>query len=111
MSNWPATGGLDPLPTDAASPIGPVARKAGEAPVGVAIEQNSCMVLLVAEFRASCQQTAMLPDRRLLAILGRNWLRFVASSLTRIGGLLQFAPLSSEKRTRTSVSLLSFTVS
>src|SRR5580704_15952771 len=102
----PPVGGLDPFPSDVPALTCALARKAGDAPVGVAMVQNSCIVVLVAELRASCQQTAISPERRLLAILGRNWLRVVASSLTRIGGLLQCAPSSSEKRTRMFVSLL-----
>src|SRR6185436_13857470 len=87
--------------------------KAGDAPVGVAMVQNSCMAVLVAEFRASCQQTAMLPDRRLVAIFGKNWLRIgiAGSSLTRIGPPGQVAPLLSDQRSMMSVSLLSSTTS
>ena len=77
-------------------------------PVGVAIEQNVCTALLFGSFRASSQQTLMLPERGLVAILGKNWLWIgipvpTASSLTRIGAL-QFDPLSSEKRSIISVS-------
>ena len=54
---------------------------------GVAMLQNSCIVALVPELRASCEQTAMLPERRLLAILGKNWLRPDASSFTWMGAL------------------------
>ena len=71
--------------------------------LGVAILQNSSMAVLVEEFRASCQQTATLPERGLLAIRGRNWLLPEASSFTRIRPL-QVAPLLSEKRTKMSVS-------
>src|SRR5262245_23876724 len=85
--------------------------KVGDGPVGVAIVQNTCMAVLVAELRASCQQIPTLPERGLTAILGKNWLRPGESSLTRMGGLLQVAPLSSEKRNMMSVSLLSLTTS
>src|SRR5258708_27076364 len=104
MSSWPAAGGEEPVPVEAASPTCALAKKAGNAAVGVAMVQSSCIVVLVAEFWASCKQTAMLPERGLLAILGKNWLRPEASSLTRIGGLLQIRPLSSEKRSMMSVS-------
>src|SRR5262245_63887262 len=109
MSAWPGTGGLEPLPEVRAPPIWPLAMKAGMAGEGVAMVQNSSIDVLVAELRASCQQTAMLPDSRLLAILGRNWLRIgtAGSSLTLIGGVLQVRPSSSEKRTMMSVSLFS----
>src|SRR6185436_12923438 len=108
----PAAGGLEPLPLVRASPTWPLARKVGKL-TGVARVQNSCMVLLPGELRASCQQTPMLPDSGLLAIRGRNWLRIgdAGSSLTRIGAALQVAPSSSEKRTMMSVSLFSLTVS
>src|SRR5260370_36555950 len=106
MSAWPATGGLDPFPSEVPPLTCALAMKAGGAPVGVAMVQNSCIVLLPGELRASCQQTAMLPERRLTAILGKNWLRPGASSLTRMGGLLQIAPSVSEKRSMMSVSAL-----
>src|SRR5712691_2025892 len=101
-----------PLLVDEPSLICALGMKTGDPPVGVAMLQNSCMAVLVAEFRASCQQTAMLPDRGLVAILGKNWLRMgiAGSSLTRIAAL-QVAPLSSEKRSMMSVSLLSLTTS
>jgi len=78
--------------------ISALAMKVGDEPVGVAMVQNSCMVVFVAELRASCQQTAMLPERRLLAILGKNLLVAVASSFTWVG-LLQVPPSLSENRT------------
>src|SRR5579859_3784697 len=106
MSNWPAAGGLEPFPSEVPPLICALAMNVGEAPVGVATVQNSCMVLLPAELRASCQQTAIFPDRRLLAILGKNWLFVVASSLTRMGGLLHVAPSLSEKRNIMFVSAL-----
>src|ERR1700686_3807738 len=111
MSAWPATGGFEPFPSEVPSLICALAMNVGVAPVGVAMLQNSCMVVLVAEFRASCQQTAILPDKRLLAIRGRNWLRDVAWSFTRIGGLLQVAPSLSENRTIILVSPLPTAVS
>src|ERR1700693_3345277 len=111
MSAWPATGGLEAGPVDQPALMSALGKKAGEAPVGVAIVQNSCIAVLVAELRASCQQTAMLPERGFDAIRGRKWPRVFASSFTRIGGLLQVPPLSSEKRTMMSVSLFSLTVS
>src|SRR6202035_2922326 len=99
----PPVGGLDPFGSEVPALICALAMKVGEGPAGVAIVQNSCMVLLPGELRASCQHTAILPERELLAILGRNWLLVVASSLTRMGGLLQAPPSLSEKRSRISV--------
>src|SRR4051794_5365626 len=103
---------LVPLLVDNPSPICTFGGKVGDAPVGVANAQNSCMAVLVAEFRLSCQQTAMSLESVLTAILGKNWLRIgvTGSSLTRIG-TLQVPPLSSEKRSIMSVSLFSLTVS
>src|ERR1700730_18150087 len=76
--------------------------KAGVALDGVAMVQNSCMAVLVAEFLQSCQQTATLPERGSLAIRGKNWLRPEVSSLTWMG-LLHLTPLS-EKRSIIFVS-------
>src|SRR6478752_4382398 len=98
MSLEPGLGGVEPFPSEVPPLTCTLARKVGVAPVGVAIVQNSCMVLLVAELRASCQHTATFPERRLLATLGKNWLLVVASSLTLIGAL-HAAPLLSEVRT------------
>src|ERR1700693_1431229 len=102
MSAWPATGGLEPVPVDEPSLMSALGKKAGEAPVGVAIVQNSCIAVLVAELRASCQQTAMLPERGFDAIRGRNWLRVGAGWFTRIGGWLPGPPLSVRKRPLTA---------
>src|SRR5579885_621299 len=104
MSSWPETGGFEPLPSESAAPICAFGMNTGDGPLGVAIVQNSSIATLAGEFRASCQQTAMFPERRLLAMRGRNWLFPGASSFTRIGGLLHVAPSLSEKRTKMSVS-------
>src|SRR4051794_2654807 len=108
MSNRPGLGGEPPVPVERAAPIWTLVKNVGDAPDGVASEQNSSIVLLAGEFRQSCQQTAMLPERRLDAIRGRNMLRIGAGglSLTWIGPPGQVAPLSSEKRTMTFVWLL-----
>src|SRR6185436_17845261 len=105
MLSSPPAGGLEPLPLVSASPTWPLGMKAGYMD-GVEMVQNSSMVLLPGELRASCQQTPMLPDSGLLAIRGRNWLRIgtAGSSLKRVGAL-QVAPSLSEWRTMMSVSL------
>src|SRR4051794_34843736 len=92
--------------------MGALARKEGLAPPDEPNVQNSRAAVLVAEARASCQQTTMSPDAAFTAILGRNWLRIGAagSSFTRCGAL-HVPPLSSEKRSAMSVSLFSLTVS
>src|SRR5262245_54109789 len=102
MSAVPGVGGDPPVPVEVPSlalalvPPAAAGMNVGK-PAGVAMAQNTCMVLLPAEFRASCQQTAMLPERMLLAMRGRNWLRTgsAGSSLTRVAAL-QVPPLSSE---------------
>src|ERR1700693_265042 len=99
MSAWPATGGLEAGPVDQPALMSALGKKAGEAPVGVAIVQNSCIAVLVAELRASCQQTAMLPERGFDAIRGRNWLRVGAGWFTRIGGVVPGPPFVFRERT------------
>src|SRR5712692_1699797 len=69
------------------------------------VAHQNCAVVLVAELRASCQVTAILPVVWSSAIRCRNWLLVPASSLTRTGELHE-VPLLSEKITKMLVSAL-----
>ena len=73
-----------PGEVEAPSPICTLAVKVGEAPLVSAVEQIISIAVLEAELRGVVPADPMLPVCRSEAILGRNWLRVVASSLTRM---------------------------